>query len=119
MMQMFLQKGNYGDQQFFSEKTFDDFNTCYFCSDGNRRGLGFDKPEKNNATAVDPYPCLSASASTFGHTGFTGTCVWADPEKELLFIFLSNRVYPTRDNKAFSESNIRAKIQDALYASLN
>ena len=114
---MLLNKGRWEGVPYFNASTVDLF-TGYNTS-GSRRGLGFDKPEKNNATAKDPYPCLSASPSTFGHTGFTGTCVWADPEKELLFIFLSNRVYPTRDNKAFSESNLRAKIQDAIYASLN
>ena len=114
---MLLNKGSWNGKNYFNQSTVDLFTA--YNTDNSRRGLGFDKPEKNNATAADPYPCLSASPSTFGHTGFTGTCVWADPEKELLFIFLSNRVYPTRDNKAFSESNIRAKIQDALYASLN
>ena len=114
---MLLNKGRWEGVPYFNASTVDSF-TGYNTSN-SRRGLGFDKPEKNNATAKDPYPCLSASPSTFGHTGFTGTCVWADPEKELLFIFLSNRVYPTRDNKAFSESNLRAKIQDAIYASLN
>jgi beta-glucosidase-like glycosyl hydrolase/CubicO group peptidase (beta-lactamase class C family) len=114
---MLLNKGRWEGVPYFNASTVDAF-TGYNTS-SSRRGLGFDKPEKNNATAKDPYPCLSASPSTFGHTGFTGTCVWADPEKELLFIFLSNRVYPTRDNKAFSESNLRAKIQDAIYASLN
>ena len=114
---MLLNKGTWEGVPYFNASTVDSF-TAYNTSN-SRRGLGFDKPEKNNATAKDPYPCLSASPSTFGHTGFTGTCVWADPEKELLFIFLSNRVYPTRDNKAFSESNLRAKIQDAIYASLN
>jgi len=113
---MLLNKGSWEGVTYLHPNTVEEF-TAYNTSN-SRRGLGFDKPEKNNASAKDPYPCLSASPSTFGHTGFTGTCVWADPEKQLLFIFLSNRVYPTRDNKAFSESNIRAKIQEALYASL-
>ena len=114
---MLLNKGSWEGVPYFKASTIDSF-TSYNTSN-SRRGLGFDKPEKNNANSIDPYPCLNASPSTFGHTGYTGTCVWADPEKELLFIFLSNRVYPSRDNKAFSELNLRAKIQDALYASLN
>ena len=114
---MLLNKGQWEGVSYLNPSTIDLFTS--YNTNNSRRGLGFDKPEKNNAIAKDPYPCLSASASTFGHTGFTGTCVWADPEKQLLFIFLSNRVYPSRDNKAFSESNIRAKIQEALYASLN
>jgi CubicO group peptidase (beta-lactamase class C family) len=61
---------------------------------------------------------LSAPASVFGHTGFTGTCVWADPDNQLLYIFLSNRVYPTRDNKAFSTLNLRAKIQEQIYQAI-
>jgi CubicO group peptidase (beta-lactamase class C family) len=114
---MLLNKGSWNEKNYFNQSTIDLFTA--YNTDNSRRGLGFDKPEKNNATSKDPYPCLSASPSTYGHTGFTGTCVWADPEKELLFIFLSNRVYPSRDNKAFSELNLRAKIQDAIYASLN
>ena len=114
---MLLNKGSWEGVPYFKASTIDSF-TSYNTSN-SRRGLGFDKPEKNNANSIDPYPCLNASPSTFGHTGYTGTCVWADPEKELLFIFLSNRVYPSRNNKAFSELNLRAKIQDALYASLN
>lgn len=114
---MLLNKGSWKGNTYFNQNTVDAF-TAYNTSN-SRRGLGFDKPEKNNASAKDPYPCLSASPSTFGHTGFTGTCVWADPEKQLLFIFLSNRVYPTRDNKVFSELNLRSKIQEGLYTSLN
>jgi beta-glucosidase-like glycosyl hydrolase/CubicO group peptidase (beta-lactamase class C family) len=114
---MLLNKGSWKGNTYFNQNTVDAF-TAYNTSN-SRRGLGFDKPEKNNASAKDPYPCLSASPSTFGHTGFTGTCVWADPEKQLLFIFLSNRVYPTRDNKVFSELNLRSRIQEGLYTSLN
>ena len=114
---MLLNKGTWNGSSFLNPSTVELFTA--YNTDNSRRGLGFDKPEKNNATAKDPYPCLSASPSTFGHTGFTGTCVWADPEKQLLFIFLSNRVYPTRDNKVFSELNLRSKIQEGLYTSLN
>ena len=78
----------------------------------------FDKPEKNNASLKDPYPSASVSPSTFGHTGFTGPCVWADPANGLLYIFLGNRVYPTRNNKAYSELSLRPKIQEAIYSAL-
>ncbi|HVZ58007.1 MAG TPA: glycoside hydrolase family 3 N-terminal domain-containing protein [Chitinophagaceae bacterium] len=84
----------------------------------SRRGLGFDKPEKDNAKRSDPYPCRSASPETFGHTGFTGTCVWADPQHKLVFILLSNRVYPTRNNNTLSELNIRPRIQEAIYEAI-
>ena len=93
-------------------------NYTAYNSSNSRRGLGFDKPEKDNKSLKEPYPSASVSPRTFGHTGFTGTCVWADPEHQLLYIFLSNRVYPTRDNKAFSSLNLRPKIQEVIYSAL-
>ena len=81
----------------------------------SRRGFGFDKPEKDNAKREEPYPSKFASPETFGHTGFTGTCVWVDPAVKLVYIFLSNRVYPTRDNPRLSQLNVRGNIQDAIY----
>ena len=114
---MLLNKGQWEGNRYFQSNTIDLFTS--YQTENSRRGLGFDKPEKNNAIDKDPYPCLSASPSTFGHTGFTGTCVWADPDKNLLFIFLSNRVYPTRDSKSYNALNIRSKIQEGLYTLLN
>jgi beta-glucosidase-like glycosyl hydrolase/CubicO group peptidase (beta-lactamase class C family) len=111
MMQMYLQKGNYGSHEYFSEKTFNDFNTCYFCSEGNRRGLGFDKPqlEKQGPT------CGCVSKESFGHTGFTGTMTWADPETEIVYVFLSNRTYPgTNATNKLSKENIREDIQQVI-----
>lgn len=111
MMQMYLQKGNYGGVQFFSEKTFNDFNTCYFCAEGNRRGLGFDKPqiEKEGPT------CGCVSKSSFGHTGFTGTMAWADPETEIVYVFLSNRTFPDSNaSNRLSKENIREDIQKII-----
>lgn len=113
MYLMLLNKGKWEGKQYFKPNTVAQYTS--YSTENSRRGLGFDKPEKNNSNSKDPYPCLSASPSTFGHTGFTGTCVWADPESNLLFIFLSNRVYPTRDNKAFSNLNLRPNIQEAIY----
>ena len=84
-------------------------------SPGSRRGLGFDKPEKDNATRKDPYPSRNAPPETFGHTGFTGIGVWADPVNHLQYIFMSNRVNPTRSNNLISQLNIRSQIQDAIY----
>ena len=117
MYLMLLNKGQWEGNTYFNANTIDLFTS--YQTENSRRGLGFDKPEKNNATEKIPYPCLSASPSTFGHTGFTGTCVWADPDKKLLFIFLSNRVYPTRDSKVYNALNIRSKIQEGLYTLLN
>jgi CubicO group peptidase (beta-lactamase class C family) len=82
----------------------------------SRGGYGFDKPEKDNATRAEPYPCLLASPATFGHTGFTGTCTWADPVNKIVYVFLSNRVNPIGgDNKKLLNLNVRPKIQDAIY----
>jgi CubicO group peptidase (beta-lactamase class C family) len=111
MMQMYLQKGNYGNIQYFKPSTFDIFNTCYFCSEGNRRGLGFDKPqlEKQGPT------CGCVSKESFGHTGFTGTMTWADPETEIVYVFLSNRTYPgTNATNKLSKENIREDIQQVI-----
>lgn len=112
MMQMYLQKGNYGNRQYFSEKTFDDFNTCYFCKDGNRRGLGFDKPQLPGTAGPT---CGCVSMRSFGHTGFTGTIAWADPETEIVYVFLSNRTYPDANApNTLSKENIREDIQKVI-----
>lgn len=113
MMQMYLQKGNYGGTEFFKSSTFDIFNSCYFCDSGNRRGLGFDKPELDSkGNAKHNY----ASKSSFGHTGFTGIMAWADPETETVFVFLSNRTYPdsTAPNK-LSNERIRETMQQIIF----
>ncbi len=112
MMQLYLQKGYYGGKQFFSKKTFEDFNTCYFCSEGNRRGLGFDKPQLGSTGPT----CGCASMTSFGHTGFTGTMAWADPEQELIYIFLSNRTFPDSNaTNTLSSHNVRERIQQVIY----
>lgn len=117
VMQMLLNGGTFNGKRYLQTATIDYFNTYH--SAISRRGLGFDKPEKDNATRQEPYPCLSASPFTFGHTGFTGTCAWADPAKELVFIFLSNRVNPEGgDNKKLLNMNIRPKIQEAIYQAM-
>ena len=116
LYQMLLNGGELGGRRFFKPETIELFTA--YSSDISRRGLGFDKPEKDNASRDEPYPSAMASPETFGHTGFTGTCVWADPEKNLVYIFLSNRVYNTRENNLLSRLNIRSKIQDAIYSAL-
>ena len=111
MMQLFLQKGKYGGNTYFSEATFDVFNTCHYCFEGNRRGLGFDKPQIGKEGPT----CGCVSRSSFGHTGFTGTIAWADPETELIYVFLSNRTFP--DSNApnrLSKENIREDIQKII-----
>ena len=113
---MYLQKGNYGGVQYFSEKTFNDFNTCYFCAEGNRRGLGLDKPQLPGTSGPT---CGCASLTSFGHTGFTGTMAWVDPETEIVYVFLSNRTFPDSNapNK-LSKENIREDIQKVIYEAI-
>lgn len=113
MYQMMLNGGELNGQRFLSLETIREFTA--YKSEISRRGLGFDKPEKDNATRKDPYPATRVSPLTFGHTGYTGTCVWVDPQYNILYIFLSNRVYPTRNNPRLSSLGIRGKIQDELY----
>lgn len=110
--QMLLQEGSYGGYQYYKPETVNLFTAKQF--DKSRRGLGWDKPvqsEWNSPTS------LKASPKTFGHTGFTGTCIWIDPEFNLVYIFLSNRVYPDRSAKLIT-SNIRSRIQDVIYDSI-
>ena len=117
LMQMLLNGGTFNGKKYLNKETINLFTT--YQSTISRRGYGFDKPEKDNATKVEPYPCLSASAKTFGHTGFTGTCTWADPEKKLIYVFLSNRVNAEGgDNKKLLNMNVRPKIHEAIYKAL-
>ena len=112
MMQLYLQKGEYGNQSYFSPDTFGMFNRCYYSDQGNRRGLGFDKPQLPGTSGPT---CGCASASSFGHTGFTGTMTWADPDKELIYVFLSNRTYPDATENKLAKENIREQIQKIIY----
>ncbi|HKZ36793.1 MAG TPA: serine hydrolase, partial [Chryseolinea sp.] len=110
--QMLLQDGSYGGYQYFEPETIDLFTSKQF--DNSRRGLGWDKPVQSDWNSPTS---LKASPKTFGHTGFTGTCIWIDPEFNLLYIFLSNRVYPDRSAK-LNTNNIRSRIQDVVYESM-
>ena len=114
--EMLLSGGTFNGQTFLKPSTIEYFTGYH--SDISRRALGFDKPEKDNATRKEPYPCLSASPETFGHTGFTGTCVWVDPKYDLIYIFLSNRVNPIENNPRLSGLSIRGRIQETIYQSM-
>lgn len=116
LMQMLLNKGYYGDRRYISDSTVRKFTSCQFCPN-NRKGLGFDKPEPDS-NKINPTTSL-ASLSTFGHSGFTGTISWADPEKDLIFVFLSNRIYPSVENQKITELGIRGKIHRMFYNSIN
>jgi beta-N-acetylhexosaminidase len=115
LMQMYLWKGKFGGEQYISANTIELFTACHYCNEGNRRGLAFDKPvledKENGSTAVD------ASEHSFGHSGYTGTFAWADPETGILFIFMSNRVYPTRLNRKLYQYNVRPSMHQAIYDS--
>ena len=117
LMQMYQNYGIYDDHRYLSEATLKEFTKVQFPENDNRRGLGFDKPLLNNMTLplASAYPAVDASAESFGHSGFTGTFIWADPINQLVFIFLSNRVYPTRENRNLYNLNIRPQLHQLFY----
>ncbi|MDR2139042.1 MAG: serine hydrolase [Tannerella sp.] len=114
ILQLYLNAGTYGGERYLSEATCRLFTeskspTC-------RRGLGFDKPEADTLKAS---PCSRlAPLSTYGHNGFTGTCFWVDPEHHLIYVFLSNRIHPSRVNNQLSSLKIRERIQDVIYRAI-
>ncbi|WP_223808677.1 glycoside hydrolase family 3 N-terminal domain-containing protein [Rufibacter hautae] len=112
LMQMDLQNGKYGGQQYFKTPVVTEFSENG--SKNSRRGIGWDKadPDGNGPTST------LAPLSTFGHTGFTGTGAWVDPENNIIYIFLSNRVYPDSENDKLLKYNIRTRIHDVVYQSL-
>lgn len=113
LQQMLLQEGSYGGKQYLSPATVKEFTRSQFPGKGNRRALGFDKPALGSVG--DSPACRSASHESFGHSGFTGTYIWTDPANGLVYVFLSNRVYPTAANQKLSEMNIRTNIHQAAY----
>ena len=115
MMQMYLNKGEYGDKEFIKESVIDEFTRCQYCP-VNRRGLGFDRPM--DPPSANGNAAISASSISFGHTGFTGIFTWVDPKYNLVYVFLSNRVYPTRANTLLYKLNTRTDIQQVLYDSM-
>ncbi|RIW16477.1 glycosyl hydrolase [Algoriphagus lacus] len=114
MMQLMLNKGTYGDITLYKPETVEAFTKRQ--SSLSRRGWGWDKPEPEVGKGGSASKL--APKSTFGHTGFTGTCVWADPENQLVYVFLSNRVYPEAENNKLLEEGIRTKIHDIIYESM-
>lgn len=114
MMQMYLQGGTYGDVKYFDAATIAKFNNCYYCHKDNRRGVGFDKPQLGD---VGP-TCGCVSMNSFGHSGFTGTYTWADPDEDIVYVFLSNRTYPTMSNRKLIKTDIRTKIQKLIYEAI-
>ncbi len=115
LAQMLMFEGKYGEERFVKAQTIGLFNRPI--NHGNRRGMGVDKPDLN--TEENSHVSKHVSASSFGHTGFTGTILWIDPEYDLIYIFLSNRIHPRSFNKKLIEMNVRTQIQDVIYNSLN
>jgi beta-glucosidase-like glycosyl hydrolase/CubicO group peptidase (beta-lactamase class C family) len=119
LMQMYLNGGIYGNENFISSTTLLEYIDCQFCVDEKnknkpeiRRGAGFDKPTRDGTSGPT---CNCVSYLSFGHTGFTGTMAWADPDKKVVYIFLSNRVHPDGENKKLLNLNIRTRIQEVIY----
>jgi beta-N-acetylhexosaminidase len=113
LMQMNLQNGRYGGTTFFQTPVVSEFSHPQVA--GNKRGLGWDR---GDPTKPEGPTSRLAPASTFGHTGFTGTCVWLDPDNQILYVFLSNRVYPDAGNIKLRTYNIRTRIQEVVYKAM-
>ncbi len=111
--QLLLNRGEYGGERYFKAETVDQFTSRQSAT--SRRGLGFDRWD---ADTTKQYPSKRASDATFGHTGYTGTCIWIDPKEQLIYIFLSNRVNPVVSNK-LSDLSIRGRILDAVYEAID
>jgi CubicO group peptidase (beta-lactamase class C family) len=114
IMQMYLQKGYYGGKRYIKAETLDKFNTCYYCENDNRRGVGFDKPQLGEEGPT----CGCISMTSFGHSGFTGTYAWADPEEEIVYVFLANRTYPEAGRNLLLKESIRTEIQRLIYEAI-
>ncbi|KJD36826.1 beta-lactamase [Tamlana sedimentorum] len=116
-MQMLTNFGTFNGNTIFKPATVREFTKIQYPENNNRRGLGFDKPLIGNDTLniTKAYPAPQVSPESFGHSGFTGTFIWADPKAELVFIFLSNRVYPSRSHRNIYNLNIRPKLQQVFY----
>lgn len=112
LLQMNMNNGNYGGHRYYGTDVVSEFAEQQYKA--SRRGLGWDKPalDGNGATSS------MASESTFGHTGFTGTGAWVDPENKLIYVFLSNRVYPDASNTKLVKYNIRTRIHDVVYKAI-
>ncbi|WP_037321666.1 glycoside hydrolase family 3 N-terminal domain-containing protein [Salegentibacter sp. Hel_I_6] len=115
IMHVYLNNGLYGGKRYLKEETISKFNTCYYCDKNVRRGVGFDKPQLGSAGPT----CNCLSMKSFGHSGFTGTFAWADPEEEIVYVFLSNRTFPDSTNRKLIRENVRSRIQEVIYESID
>ncbi|MFV8225789.1 glycoside hydrolase family 3 N-terminal domain-containing protein [Christiangramia aquimixticola] len=115
IMQTYLNGGTYGDHKFLNKETIDRYNNCYYCKNDVRRGVGFDKPQLKESGPT----CNCVSMTSFGHSGFTGTFAWTDPEEEIVYVFLSNRTYPDSNNRQLIREDIRSEIQKVIYEAID
>jgi len=112
LMQLFLNWGSYGGTSYINPETVKEFSKCQYCEEDNRRGAGFDKPVRDGSSGPT---CNCISFESFGHSGFTGTLSWVDPEEKVVYIFLSNRVYPDATNTKLQMMDIRTDIMEVLF----
>jgi CubicO group peptidase (beta-lactamase class C family) len=115
LYQMLLNGGSYEGRRYLTEEAVAEFTRYQYAHEGNRRGLGFDKPLLDYDAETSSV-AASASPASFGHSGYTGTFVWVDPEYDLLYIFLSNRVHPSRNRRAIYTLGIRPRIHESIYS---
>jgi CubicO group peptidase (beta-lactamase class C family) len=116
VMQMYLNFGYYGGDRYLSAATLKEWTSRHFEKSNNRRGYGFDKPyPRNDSGNSKTYPAPMSSDASFGHSGFTGTFAWADPKTGILFLFFSNRIYPTRENNEINHLKLREAILEMAY----
>jgi CubicO group peptidase (beta-lactamase class C family) len=117
VMQLYLQNGTYGDERYISAETLKNWTSSHFQKTNNRRGFGFDKPgiQTSIHTGKEKYPSTVVSEQSYGHSGYTGTFVWVDPANQLLFVFLSNRVFPDRENHKINKLKLRPLLLENLF----
>ncbi len=116
LMQMYLNGGAYGGRQYLKTDIIEKYTKRVYSDNGNRRALGFDKPEPDEDKTGPTSE--SATLSSYGHTGFTGTMAWIDPEFDLIYIFLSNRIHPNQYNTRLITEDFRTRIQEVIYKSI-
>ncbi|MFM7022845.1 MAG: glycoside hydrolase family 3 N-terminal domain-containing protein [Flavobacteriales bacterium] len=114
MFQMYLNNGEYGGIRYLDSAVIAEYTRCQFCDQKNRRGAGFDRPSGDSFGPT----YIGVGPKSYGHSGFTGTFAWADPETQIVYIFLSNRTYPDPNNTKLTKMNIRTRIQEVIYKSI-
>lgn len=121
VLQMLLNGGTYGGKRYLKRKTIEEWTSCQYPDNNNRRGLGFDRPIFSNSPELSfrkAYPAPSATQQSYGHYGFTGTMFWVDPAEDIIYILLTNRVYPNRSIDALGRESTRTKCQEAVYEAI-